>query len=941
MDTHRWQLIQRLFAQALAVEDERRAEWLRTACGDDAELLHELQALLAHDHASQHTLEKAVRSEAGSVLDVLAAQRQGERFGAWEIVGHIADGGMGAVYRARRADGAFEQVAALKLLGHSLRGEQGRRRLEAERQILAGLSHPNIARLLDGGSNAQGVPYLVMEFVDGLPIDEYCNVQGLDTPARLRLFLRVCEAVDHAHRNLVVHRDIKPSNLLVTADGTPKLLDFGISKLLDPADPSLTAADQRLFTPARASPEQISGGPITTATDVYALGVLLHELLAGTLPFDAAGRTSAQVAQDILNTEPRRPSLSVQQASQRLRAAQPRGEALTAERLRRELDGDLDNIVLMALQKEPARRHVSVSALADDVRCVLAHRPVKARANSAAYRMGKFLRRHRAGAAAGAAMALLLAGLSGAYLHRLDAERSLAQRERATAQQVTAFLSNLFENASPEVQGEAGLTVRELVDGAASRVERELAGQAEVQLELLRILGRVYRHLGQWQASADALQRAVELARAAQLPPSAQLGRTWAELSNTLSQLAMHDAAIAAARETTPIFRAALGENDYETVESRFILATKLATARRFEEADEALKPAAAAIARVADAADRQDLAYQLAAEQGKVLAGRGQWLAAAQAFERALSLRVDDGKADGSRDAVAARLALAQMSGGRFDEALRTLDASQQRMRVQAGDGHRRVLMAHSLKSRVHWQAGDMPAAEREARSALAGWPVQGGGEVPAAAMALNLGQALWGQGRLDEARAVLQQALGRLTPEADAGHGAPLRVALGGVEVDTGQVEGGLQRMTNALPEALRDGSGKAGAETLPLMLPLLRAQLATGRLDDARRLLAALDREALARRPPQATFAWRLAWLEARLAWAAGDAEAARDLLLRARRELAGMAAVAPWVPAVQNALEALVAGQAPDPITQAAVGGLAPQDRWRVLLARPGG
>lgn len=941
MDTHRWHRIQRLFAEALAVAPDERGPWLRRACGEDTDLLHELQTLLAHDDARQQTLERAVQAEADAVLEGLRAQRQGERFGAWEIVGHVADGGMGAVYRARRADGAFEQVAALKLLGPSLLGEQGRRRLEAERQILAGLNHPHIARLLDGGSSAQGVPYLVMEFVDGLPIDEYCNAHGLDTPARLRLFLRVCDAVDYAHRNLVVHRDIKPSNLLVTADGTPKLLDFGISKLLDAADPSLTGADQRLFTPARASPEQISGAPVTTATDVYALGVLLYELLAGSLPFAAAGRTSAQIARDILHTEPGRPSLSVQHASPRLRAAQQRGQALTAERLRRELDGDLDNIVLMALRKEPARRYASVTALADDLRRVLEHRPVKARPDAWAYRIGKFLRRHRAGVVATTGVALVLAGLTGAHLHRLEQERSLAQRERATAQQVTAFLSTLFENASPEVQGQAGLTVREMVDGAAGRVDRELAGQPEVQLELLRVLGRVYRHLGDWQASADALQRAVDLARAAQLPPSAPLGRTWAELSNTLSQLALHDAAIAAARETTPIFRVALGDNDYETVESMFILATKLATARRYEEADDALKPAAAAIARVADAADRQDLAYQLAAEQGKVLAGRGQWVAAAAAFERALSLRVDDGKADGSRDAVTARLALAQMSGGRFDEALRTLDLSQQRMRAQAGGQHRRVWMAHNLKSRVHWQAGDMRAAEREARTALAGWQVQGGGEVPAAAMALNLGHALWGQGRLDEAKAVLQQALAQLTPEADAGHGAPLRVALGGVEVDAGQVEPGLRRMGNALPEALREGTGRAGAETLPLVLPLLRAQLAAGKLDDARRLLAALDRESMARRPPQAAFAWQLAWLEARLAWAAGDAEAARDTLRRARRELQAMAALAPWMPAVQTALEARVAGHAPDPFTQSVVEELAPRDRWRVLLAGQGG
>jgi eukaryotic-like serine/threonine-protein kinase len=514
MDTDRWHRIQRLFAEALAVSVAERASWLQQACGDDAELLHEVQALLAHDAASQRTLEQVVRSEADAVLAQVKVQRQGERFGPWEIVEHIADGGMGAVYRARRADGAFEQVAALKLLSPALLGEQGRRRLEVERQILAGLNHPHIARLLDGGSSAEGVPYLVMEYVDGVPIDDYCNTQGLDTPARLRLFLRVCEAVDYAHRNLVVHRDLKPSNLLVTADGTPKLLDFGISKLLDAADPALTAADQRLFTPAHASPEQVSGGPITTATDVYALGVLLYELLAGSLPFAAAGRTSAQIAQDILQTEPARPSVSVARtadSSERLAAARRRGDGLTAERLRRELDGDLDNIVLMALRKEPVRRYASVQALAEDVRAMLEHRPVKARADTLTYRTAKFLKRRRWAVIAASAATVAVLGQSVYYVQRLQAERDAAELARSRAEQVAAFLQDLLQGADRFATAGKKVELRDILDRGAERIRAQLADQPLEQARLLETIAQSYNGLGLYEAQLRMAQRVHEL----------------------------------------------------------------------------------------------------------------------------------------------------------------------------------------------------------------------------------------------------------------------------------------------------------------------------------------------------------------------------------------------------------------------------------------------
>mgnify|MGYP001615210857 CR=1 FL=1 len=378
MTSERWHRLQALFGEARARSRQQREAFIEAACGDDGALAAELRALLAQDTQGDDPVAQLVERAAGRALagDEIHRAWIGRRLGAWRITAHLADGGMGAVYRAERADGQYQQQAAIKLINPAFVAGQAADRLAAERQILARLEHPHIARLLDGGSTDDGAPYLVMEYVDGTPIDAYCNANALDTAARLRLFQQVCGAVDYAHRNLVVHRDLKPANILVGKDGQPKLLDFGIAKLVEGAEVALTAADQRVLTPTHASPGQIKGEPITTATDVYALGVLLYELLAGRLPFAADARgapgSAARLARRIVEDAPVAPSTAVtrpgeQGSNARLAALRRRGEQLTAERLRRELQGDLDNIVLMALRKEPQRRYGSAQSLADDI----------------------------------------------------------------------------------------------------------------------------------------------------------------------------------------------------------------------------------------------------------------------------------------------------------------------------------------------------------------------------------------------------------------------------------------------------------------------------------------------------------------------------------------------------------------------------------------------
>jgi eukaryotic-like serine/threonine-protein kinase len=421
--------------------------------------------------------------------------RPGVLIGPYRLVRELGQGGMGIVYLAERADGQFEQRVALKLIKRGMDSDEILRRFLGERQVLARLSHTHIARLLDGGVSAGGQPYFAMEYVDGVPLHRYCEERGLGFEERLRLFRQVCEAVQYAHGSLVVHRDLKPSNILVTSAGDTKLVDFGIAKLLheDGAERSATRTDQRLMTPDYAAPEQVRGDPVTTATDVYALGAILYQLLSGQPPHRFTGRSKADRYRMILEVEPEPPSEVV------------RGAAAG-----RRLRGDLDFIVLKALRKDPARRYSSVEALLDDLERHRTGLPIRARSDSVAYRARKFLSRHRLGATiAGLVVLALAAGLGGA----LWQARATA-REAAKARAVRNFVVSLFRVSQPEESRGREITARELLERGARRIDSGLARQPELQAELLDVLGVIHRDLGLYPEADTLLQRAVRLSRA-------------------------------------------------------------------------------------------------------------------------------------------------------------------------------------------------------------------------------------------------------------------------------------------------------------------------------------------------------------------------------------------------------------------------------------------
>ena len=501
MGDSRWERLQSLFGQAVLLEDQKRQQFLDEVCGDDQDLRRELEALLEADRDPGRITSFALNAEFNYELD---DKLVGTTIDAWELAERIGTGGMGSVFLARRVDGSYEQDVALKIVKKGMDTERVVRRFEMERQILARLEHPNIARLIDGGVTRDGRPYLVMEYIDGLPITEYCDRNQLNLDERVTLFQVACNAVHYAHRSLIVHRDLKPSNIIVTADGVPKLLDFGIAKLLDDTgEMELTRTGRPLHTPAYAAPEQLANGVITTATDVYALGVILYELLSGRRPFEVR-RTPQEFRERVLSDGPARPSTVITQIP-----ADTDGDAETTvpeelgrlrrtpvERLRRQLRGDLDTICLMALKKEPEDRYASADQVAADLGRHLQGLPVVARPDSVSYRIGKFIRRHRFGTGVTAAVVLAFVGLTSFYTTRLAAERDLALDEQRKASEVVDFVTGLFTVSHPEEARGESVSARELLDAGAEQIRTELAGRPGVQASMMRVLGEVYHSLG-------------------------------------------------------------------------------------------------------------------------------------------------------------------------------------------------------------------------------------------------------------------------------------------------------------------------------------------------------------------------------------------------------------------------------------------------------------
>jgi len=809
-----------------------RAGWVDIACGDDAALHEEVLSLLAHESAHTQVAagvaaeplregDAVLRSELESLLRAdqvssglflaavagVAASLSAEpldagdgpsvsrsaapdgepslverRIGAYQLTGELGRGGMGTVYRAVRADDAYRKEVAIKLIRHGADNPELLRRFLAERQILATLDHPNIARLLDGGTTDDGVPYVVMECVEGEALDRYCDVRSLSITARLRLFLDLSAAVQYAHSNLIVHRDIKPANVLVTADGTLKLLDFGVAKLLDALPAAgATVTLLRAMTPAYASPEQVRGDPITTASDVYGLGVVLYELLSGRPPYRLDSLTTADTERVICEQNPPKPSASVTPDAE----AASRVRGLTPARLRRRLAGDLDTIVLKALRKEPARRYASVEQMAEDVRRHLEGQPVIARPDTFRYRTGKFVRRHRAGVAA----LLAVAALTAVYTFRLVHERDRARLEAAKAAQVADFLQTLFRVSDPDVARGRAVTVRELLDRGAARIQQELAAQPEAQADLMAVIGDVYLQLGLYDEATAQLDAALAIRRRIGMGEDAKAADVIEALSVVKKVAADYEAADRLAGQAVAL-RRQLREPPVALAASL----NTLAEARRVRgdyPAAESFSREALALRQGALPPDHRDIADNLN-NLALLIHARGDYAAAERMHRDSLAMR-----------------------------------------RRVLGEDHPEVSNSLNNLARTLAARGDYATAERHYREALAlRRRILGEDEPRTLNTARNLGALLVEKGDEAAAEAVLREALDRMSGRIDPDHpyasDAQLNLALalsarGAHEPAAAMAEEALARHRRRL--------GDRHPDTLTAMASLARVHRAAG--------------------------------------------------------------------------------------------------------------
>ena len=801
-ERQRWKRIATILDAVLELPFDERGPYVDRACDGDAVLAREVEELLAATAAPATFLgTPAIEHAAPLVADVEgeiarapAASLHGRIVGPYRLLTELGEGGMGVVYLADRIDGQFDQQVAIKLVRQGVLSDDARRRFLQERQILAHLQHPSIARLLDGGVSADGTPFFVMERVEGRPVTAYCAERTLKTEERLRIFLEICEAVQYAHRNLIVHRDLKPSNILVDDGGRVKLLDFGIAKLLGDSDSAVAGAAHtvvRALTLDYAAPEQLRGESVSTSTDVYALGVLLYELLTGTRPY-RTGSVVGELERAILEQEPAPPSARVESGD-----------------LRRRLRGDLDRIVLKALQKSPERRYPSAEAFATDVHRHLEGLPVSARGDALSYRAWKFLGRHRVGA--GAAALLLVTLVGGLFATSWQARR--AEREARKAEAVKEFLKTLLSAADPTLAKGREPSIRQLLDAGAGRIETELRDQPDVQSEVARLVASVYHSLGEYDRAMPLLRADLERRERRDGPHSVAAAEARTLIADALYEQGRYDEADPMYQKALAIQRETRGERAPQVAELLWDIAGvmrnrgDLAGAESFDKqalaiyvetkGDDSADAAAvreslaiiySQLARFTEAAALQQPVTlwrerHLGANHPHTLTARYNlafYLQALGRFDDAVAITEDVAERQrrvlGERhDALAASLRLrarALDAAGRAEEALPIVAEAQSIHMERFGADHLQVAHDRTWQALFEAHTGHLAEAERDCREALRIFDSQKG---PARADLPNvrmwIGIVLAEVGQLDQADAVIARAVSDLRSSRQGG--------------------------------------------------------------------------------------------------------------------------------------------------------------------------
>lgn len=902
----RWSQISPLIDELLDLTGESRARRLREIERQDASLAAELSKMMALD-------EERTDFMAQPIVDAsLFAPQPGQEIGPYRLVTPLGEGGMGQVWLAMRADGLYERRVALKLLRPGL-GDAGlRARFTRERQILARLGHAHIARLLDAGISHDGQPYLALDYVRGDPITDYARKHGVDLRTRLQLFSQVCAAVSHAHANLVVHRDLKPSNILVTPAGDVCLLDFGIAKLLDQAtdQTEITQTDSRAFTLHYAAPEQLKNEVITTMTDVYSLGVVLYELLTDCIPYELERQTDAAWEEAILGAEPNRPSFAV------ARLAKDSGLLVDRRRVR-QLSGDLDNIILKALDKQPEQRYSSVEALAQDVRRYLEGQPVHARPQGVGYRMLKYLRRHVVAVGLGAAVTGILA----IALAIVSWQANRAVKEASRAQAMQDFVIALFENTGG-ARHDKGLDVRALLDAGVVRADTELSTQPRARAELLGLIARLRAGLGDEREALDLLDRQQQVLRSLgdavpdniALEASALRGRSLRELGRPQDCLAALGPMLAGAKDHAgawPLqsaeFFSQLGRchrqlKGGEVARDLFGQALQLRRAGKGApvlesesltdlallkidegQVTDGIRALRDALARLrAGGSERNAQGLDIWRSLGDAYGLQGNRLESEAAYRQALDIALDRFGAQHPRTTVVQlRLADALASSGQLDEADRLLRMAQDTVQGRGGTDSLALAPIGSLRGRIALERDLGAEAETALTEAVRLWRLNK--QLPA-----NASDLCW--------LAIAQDALGKIeasdhsgrdcidslaTQPAEREHGIAW---LADAAIDRGDIvraRGWLDRL---------DGVPVVPAAVADIATVRARLSLQASLADAGLRLADA--QQALSREPANEAMHWQLEALQAEQACRMGDARTGisvrRDVLARAARD-----------------------------------------------------
>ena len=712
MDSTRWEKIQTLFHEAAARPAPQQRAFLQSACGDDQSLLAEVLALLEEDSRGASLLDRGVAHAAYQMVgDAVHASIRTKKFGPYRIKEILGEGGMGVVYLAERDD--LGNLVAIKVLRDAWFSSARRERFSIEQRILAQLNHHGIARLYDANTLEDGTPWFVMEYVDGVPLTDYCNKNNSTIDERLKLLRLVCEAVQYAHQHALIHRDLKPSNILVKRDGSVRLLDFGIAKQIEELDVPVnqTRTALRLMTPAYAAPEQIRGERTGVQTDVYALGVILYELLAGRLPFDLSHKTDAEAAAAITTQEPAKPSIAAQDT------AENTGEHAHLPAATKAAWSDLDVLCLTAMHKDPARRYQSVEAFIRDVDHYLKGEPLDAQPDSLRYTLGKFANRHWQAVSAAAAVFAIVVGLVIFYTVRLTTARNAALAEAARTQRIQRFMTNLFQGGDPSAGPADDLRVVTLLDRGVKEA-RSLDAEPAVQAEMYDTLGGIYQKLGKFDQADSLLQSAVATRKSLSGPDSPETAKSILALGSLRDAQAKYDEAEKLIRQALDINTRRLPRNDPAIAKSQLAL--------------------------------------------GKLLEDRGAYTQSIAILEQTAQLYSRPGSSPADLADTLHELANSNYYAGHYEVS----DALNQRVLLMYkeiyGDRHPRVADILINLGAVRFDLGHYPEAERYDRQALdivQAW--YGKDNTDTAADLTILARALVFENRFDEATSLLQQSL------------------------------------------------------------------------------------------------------------------------------------------------------------------------------------